>query len=331
MSVGELVGAGNTAPASFVSRAVRLELVSAIAGESQVRQNRYLSPFRYPGGKTSLAPYIRFWLHSFEVDTLTRAEFVEPFAGGGSIALTVAYERLVNHVTMVELDELVASVWQTILSDDWEWLANRILKFPLTTENVEAELSVRRRGTRQKAFQTVLLNRVNYGGNMTRRARRLRKGEDGKGIRSRWYPEELSKRIQLISDMRDRITFIHGDGVQAIQEQAANPAALFFIDPPYTAGGKMAGVRLYRYSELDHTALFDLVADLDNRFLMTYDDSPEIRVLAHAHGFQVHPVRIRNKRNELATELFICRELGWLADFHEHERTRQLELVMPDE
>jgi DNA adenine methylase len=66
------------------------------------------SPFRYPGGKTWLVPRIRKWLAS---RPMIAREFVEPFAGGGIVSLTVAAENLAQHVTMVELDEQVAAVW----------------------------------------------------------------------------------------------------------------------------------------------------------------------------------------------------------------------------
>ena len=37
-----------------------------------------------------------------------------------------------------------------------------------------------------------------------------------------------------------------------------DPDTVFFIDPPYTAGGKRAGARLYAHNELDHALLFDI-------------------------------------------------------------------------
>ena len=84
------------------------------------------SPFRYPGGKTWLVPRLRQWLASFRTQP---ALFIEPFVGGGSISLTVAFERLANHVLMVELDGQVAAVWRTILEGDGEWLADELLRF----------------------------------------------------------------------------------------------------------------------------------------------------------------------------------------------------------
>jgi DNA adenine methylase len=73
------------------------------------------SPFRYPGGKTWLVPTIRQWLNHLEQKP---AEFVEPFAGGAIVGLSVAFEGLAKHVTLIERDEQVAAVWQTILTDD---------------------------------------------------------------------------------------------------------------------------------------------------------------------------------------------------------------------
>ena len=46
------------------------------------------SPFRYPGGKTWLVPYVRSWLQS---KTEKPFLFLEPFAGGGICSLTVAF------------------------------------------------------------------------------------------------------------------------------------------------------------------------------------------------------------------------------------------------
>lgn len=73
------------------------------------------SPFRYPGGKTWLIPRIRQWLGSLPQRP---AELIEPFAGGAIVSLTVTAEGLADHVTMVELDDAVAAVWQTIIHDD---------------------------------------------------------------------------------------------------------------------------------------------------------------------------------------------------------------------
>ncbi len=90
---------------------------------------KQLSPFRYPGCKTWLMPEVRKWLRHKKENP---SEFIELFAGGGIVGLTVAAENLADHVTMIELDPDVAAVWQTIFSGDAEWLAQQIIKFDLT-------------------------------------------------------------------------------------------------------------------------------------------------------------------------------------------------------
>ena len=71
------------------------------------------SPFRYPGGKTWLIPVVRKWLMQ---DRAIVKELIEPFAGGGIVSLTAAFEKLAAHITMVEKDEEVAAVWEIILN-----------------------------------------------------------------------------------------------------------------------------------------------------------------------------------------------------------------------
>ena len=73
------------------------------------------SPFRYPGGKTWLVPLFRRWMFSLPSQPKV---LVEPFAGGGIISLTAVFEHLADSVIMVELDDQIAAVWQTILAGD---------------------------------------------------------------------------------------------------------------------------------------------------------------------------------------------------------------------
>lgn len=133
---------------------------------TNVAQVQHRSPFRYPGGKTWLVPHVQQWMLS---QPKRPAEFIEPFAGGAIIGLTIAFENLADHVTLVELDHQVAAVWKTILEGDYEWLANEILEFDLTTESVEEVFAKTNISTQERAFQTILKNRVNRVGSVRRK------------------------------------------------------------------------------------------------------------------------------------------------------------------
>ncbi|HKW89228.1 MAG TPA: DNA adenine methylase [Candidatus Acidoferrales bacterium] len=266
------------------------------------------SPFRYPGGKTWLVPHVRKWLWSKEKRP---TELIEPFGGGGIIGLTAAAENLAKHVTLVELDDEVAAVWHTLLGRDASWLANRILSVKLSREYLERELQRKPRSTREKAFQTILKNRTFHGGILAPGSRPLNYGENGKGILSRWYPATLARRIVNIAAIRDRVSFVEGDGIEVIRRASSRPSVAFFIDPPYTADGKRAGTRLYKHCDLDHKRLFQTVSEVRGDFLMTYDDAPGVRVLAENHGFDIEVVRMKNTHHEKMKELLVGRNLIW--------------------
>ena len=263
------------------------------------------SPFRYPGGKTWLVPRIRQWLGNRDA---APAELVEPFAGGAIVGLTAAFENLAERVTLVEIDEDVAAVWQTILGRRGRHLADRIASFELSRDNAGAALRDAGKSVEDRAFATILRNRINRGGILAPGAGIVKNGENGRGIMSRWYPLTLRKRILDIISLADRIHFVKGDAIQVMRERSREQDAAFFIDPPYTVAGR----RLYAHSEIDHGELFQTASRLRGDFLMTYDDAAEIHSLARRHGFRVGEVLMKNTHHEKKVELLLSRDLDWL-------------------
>jgi DNA adenine methylase len=265
------------------------------------------SPFRYPGGKTWLVPYIRDWLRHKESRP---SRLIEPFAGGGIVSLTAAFEGLARHVIFAEMDEAVASVWRVILNGQVEWLAKQILNFDLTLKNVSAVLKQDTSELREKAFQTILRNRVQRGGILADGAGLIKTGESGRGLNSRWYPETLARRIREINCQKDRMTFVEGNGFDLINEHKSDAEAAFYIDPPYT----LAARRLYKVWQIDHPRLFAMMAACKGDFLMSYDNTSEIVTLAKKHGFESRPIAMKNTHHSKMTELLIGKDLSWLMD-----------------
>lgn len=270
------------------------------------------SPFRYPGGKTWFVPTFREWVRrKYPKPRL----LVEPFAGGGIISLTALFEDLVDLVIMVELDEDVAAVWQAVVDGQSKYLAQQILQFSLSRESVIKEISKPARTLGERAFQTILKNRTFHGGILAEGSGFLKYGENGKGIRSRWYPSTLAKRFENLDLVRDRIKFKCEDGLKTIREYGSSPDAVFFIDPPYTAGGKKAGKRLYRYFDLNHESLFAACERIKGDFLLTYDNADEVRALARRHDFQMRLIPMTNTHHATMEELVIGKDLTWMDKF----------------
>jgi len=261
------------------------------------------SPFRYPGGKTWLVPTIRKWL----INSQSVKELIEPFAGGGIIGLTAAFEKLANHVTLAEIDDEIAAVWEVILSDSNEWLANKIHDFELTSENIKRELDNPNKTLQDIAFCTILKNRIFHGGIITKGSGLIKNGENGKGIHSRWYPKTLRDRIISIKYIRNSISFIRGDAFEIIESNLANKDIYFFIDPPYTIAGK----RLYTHFEVDNDRLFQLISRSKGNYLMTYDDSGEIRDLIKKNNLNFRTIEMKTTHHLKKSEIIISNNFSW--------------------
>ena len=240
---------------------------------------------------------------------------VEPFAGGGIISLTALFEKLVDCAVMVEIDEDIAAVWKTVVGGDADWLAKKIIEFDLTKESVIKEISRTDVNEKEKAFQTILKNRTFHGGILAEGVGFLKTGENGKGIRSRWYPETLARRFTDLNMVAKRIDFRQGDGLEVIRQFSEQNEVVFFIDPPYTAGGKKAGKRLYRHNNLDHDRLFSLCGSIKGDFLMTYDNAEEVKSMARAYGFQMRLIPMNNTHHATMEELVIGKELSWMDQY----------------
>ncbi len=265
------------------------------------------SPFRYPGGKTWLIPTVRQWLKQ---GNKTVQHLIEPFAGGGIVSLTAAFENLAEQITMVEKDEEIAAVWEVILNDKNKWLADKIYTYDLTHANVKAELENPNKELQDVAFCTILKNRVFHGGILAKGAGMIKNGENGKGITSRWYPKTLRDRILAINCVKERICFLTGDAFDVLEQQLSNPNACFFIDPPYTVAGK----RLYTYFDVDHERLFELTSQLQGKFMLTYDDTLEIRNLADKYRLQYRTIPMKTTQHVEKNEIIISDNFSWWTD-----------------
>ncbi len=263
------------------------------------------SPLRYPGGKTWLIPHIRFWLGRINPRPL---ELIEPFAGGAIVSLTAVMENLVQRAVMAEIDRDVAAFWSAALHHNDE-LRRSVREFKPTRDSVGQLSSQKPLSVAPRGFRTLVLNRTRRGGILANGAALARSGENGKGLLSRWYPDTIVRRLRDISHHSDRIEFLQSDGLDVLESRLCNGGSdtAVFADPPYTAGGKQAGKRLYNSHIIDHQRLFSILANSRADFLMTYDKSPEILELINTCQFQAVEVHMRNTHHSKVTELVITR------------------------
>ena len=263
------------------------------------------SPFRYPGGKTWLVPTARKWFRQASQNCV----LMEPFAGGGIISLTAVAEQYFSRAIMVELDDDMAAAWKTFFSPtDCQWLIDNIKSFEITAENINTVILHSKEGDKERGFATLVRNRTNHGGILAKGSGLIKTGEGGRGLSSRWYPSTLIKRIQEIYALRDSITFIHGDAFELMEQYLFEENFFFFIDPPYTVAGK----RLYNHYDVDHFKIFELASQMKGHFLLTYDDTDEIRSLADDFNLPYKTIPMQTTHLVKKEELLISDNFKWL-------------------
>jgi len=277
---------------------------------------RYLSPFRYPGGKSWFVEHARRWLKAQDNQPIY---LIEPFGGGAGISLLAVNEGLVRRAVFAEIDRSVAATWKAVLNGHATWLANKLGDFRVSRKSVEAKLREIPKTAHERAFQCLLRNRMARGGVLSEGAGLIRRGEDGKGLRSRWYPETLAMRIQRIASLKAHLHFRQSDAFEVIGEYLNRADTVFFIDPPYTQAAR----RLYRHWKIDHERLFRLMQNAKGNVLMTYDDTREVRMWATRYGFQVRKLSMRTTHHQKKRELMICRDFDWLKRGRQKRKTEK--------
>lgn len=284
---------------------MKLEACVRVTDHHTGLAGKYLSPFRYPGGKSWFVDHARRWLKG---QAKQPKLLIEPFGGGAGISLFAVHERLVERAVFSEIDRDVAATWETVLNGHAAWLANEILTFRVSRERVEKKLKAEPKTDHERAFQCLLKNRTARGGVLSVGAGLIRSGENGKGLKSRWYPETLSNRIQAIARLRGQLHFSKSDAFKVIGQYLDRADTVFFVDPPYTQAAR----RLYTHWNIEHEELFKLLRDAKGQVLMTYDDTKEVRRWANRYGFKVRRISMRTTHHQHKRELMISRDFGWL-------------------
>ncbi len=236
------------------------------------------SPLRYPGGKGKLLPYVETVL---KLNGLEGGHYVEPFAGGAAVALSLLLTGKVNHIHINDLDWEIFSFWKAVVDHSDELIA-RIVDTPVT---VDAWLEARAyRNSKSyddvvaSGFTTFFLNRTNRSGILNGgMIGGLAQSGEWK-LDCRFNKDELVSRIQKIGEYRSRITLTNIDASDYLENhiKSIEEKSLIYIDPPYY----VKGAYLYRnhFTHADHVALAHVVKKIEHhRWLVSYDNVEQIR------------------------------------------------------
>ncbi|MDR1394924.1 MAG: DNA adenine methylase [Deltaproteobacteria bacterium] len=240
---------------------------------------KFYSPLRYPGGKSKLLPLVKFMMDKAQRSCTT---YIEPFAGGAGIALSLLMEEAVEKIVINDSDKAVYSVWRAIKNEPLR-LIKLLFETPININEWQKQQYIYNNSYQYSvnlAFATLFLNRVNRSGIITGGPIGGLNQEGKWKLGARFNKEAIAERINDISKKRSAILVYNQDVIQLIDNYLPwfEGQAFIYFDPPYCNKSK----RLYKnmLSPEDHANLAErITGKADCPWIITYDDVPEIRDL----------------------------------------------------
>lgn len=246
-----------------------------------------MSFFRYPGGKTKLAKIIVSKLSDLSFkNNLT--EYREPFFGGGSIGINFIQSEHPKSVWINDKDIGIACLWSAIIKDRASF-KQFVMNFKPTVASFykfkNDLLSIQKMPTDLNAvietgFKKFAIHQISYSGLGTKSGGPLG-GADQKSqykIDCRWSPNHVCKKIDKVFALLSKLQIQQNactnfDFASIIRDESKQ--ALLYLDPPYYIKGN----DLYQkgFTTEDHERLSGLLRATKHRWLLSYDDCPEVR------------------------------------------------------
>lgn len=238
------------------------------------------SPLRYPGGKYTLAPYVKRILVE---NQLERGHYVEPYAGGAGLALGLLFSGYASEIHLNDLNASVHNFWDVALNHNSE----------LCKLVAQTDVSIAERGKQKErymqniafdpikhAFATFFLNRTNRSGILTAGVIGGLRQTGRYKLDARYNKEGLLDKLKKLNKFRSRIHLYNQDAADLISTTLPQlpSRALVYFDPPYYVKGQ----NLYQnhYLHDDHSMIAELIQASDiKHWMVSYDNVPQISAL----------------------------------------------------
>lgn len=268
-------------------------------------QTKTKSILRYPGSKARFAPLIAETIALNGGDNVT---FAEPFCGGASVSIALLEEGAVESIALNDADPLIAALWACVFNvKDAQWLSDQVLSVPLTLDEWRRQKNLAPVDRREAALKCLYLNRTSFNGIIHKSGPIGGWGQEKRTLGVRFNRDRLAQRILALSAYQDRVT-INNEGWEEFCNKVSQRQNTFlYLDPPYYY--KAEQLYGYVFDITEHTKLRDYLMGLESPWLLSYDDSFEVRRLYHRRGLQARVVDNTYSTHPLGGGSFIGREL----------------------
>lgn len=232
------------------------------------------SPLRYPGGKSKALSLLLPEIGDCK-------EFREPFVGGASVSLEVAERSPRPLIWINDLNEDLIAFWrelQVYPEQLIETVSNSLTEFSNEGRDLyEGLKDFRSPFDEDLAVRFFILNRITFSG-------LLECGGYSQEAFEKRFTQSSIDRLKAVN--LDGFKITHGDYEPVVT--APGEDVVIFLDPPYAGNekSKLYGKKGDLHKGFDHERLARVLKSCPHRWLMTYDDCPQVRELYEGSGLK---------------------------------------------
>lgn len=248
------------------------------------RRSIFKSPLRYPGGKGPLVNFIKHLLYENE---LIGGEYIEAYAGGAAIGVTLLLDNFVSKIHINDLSKPLYAFWHSVLTEP-DLLCKKVRDTNITIDEWKKQKNVQKdlnSSLLDLGFSTLFLNRSNRSGILSGGVIGGKAQNGTWKLDARFNKIDIISRIANIAKLAEKILLYNEDASDFIQKKLPliPKNALLYLDPPYYFKGK--GLYENYYSHKDHSAIADLIHQISQNWILSYDNCPQITSLYS--GFRI--------------------------------------------
>ena len=267
---------------------------------------RILSPLRYPGGKSKIAACVK---QIIKDNNLLDGVYVEPFAGGAAVALSLLMDEYVSRIVINDKDRSIYAFWYSVLNET-ERLCQYIEETPVTMDTWRMQREIQSADNKNTVdllslgFSTFFMNRTNRSGIIKAGVIGGFNQTGNYKIDARYKKEELIGRIRRIAAYADRIELHNEDAADLISRisNITPQNTIMYLDPPYYKKGR--GLYMNYYNDSDHKTIRDVITNVNTiRWIVSYDNSTFIKSLYEDFRSQEFYLNYSANNNGKGTEV----------------------------
>ena len=260
------------------------------------------SPLRYPGGKSRAVQRMKFLLPA------DFNEYREPFVGGGSFFIYLRQKRPDLRIWINDLNPELYYFWKYAQADSQQ-LAQELMIIKRQRQNGQElfdeflNINISSLTEFERAIRFFVLNRITFSGVVESG------GYSQLAFETRFTNSSIDRVVKL-GPLLEGIKITQLDYRHLLRE--GDKPVFTFLDPPYFKATKsrLYGKNGVLHTSFSHEEFAQEMKKCGHSWLITYDDSPEIRknfVYANTYEWQLQYGMNNYKQGkaEKGSELFI--------------------------